>query len=158
MNYYRIFVILPFLFLSFNFSTAQPVEIHSTQRYSELNGGIAFNRVLVNNNPVGPPIYPGVSFLWGKTHYFKSGFLLDNEIGLALPVIFTAKIGAGIDFEKFEFLIGLRAIPFNYYIQINTPTERGSFLFSVEKNILKFRAAEFSPPVLINIGYRWIKF
>jgi len=33
---------------------------------------------------------------------------------LALPVIFTAKIGAGIAFEKVEFLMGLRALPFNY--------------------------------------------
>ena len=84
--------------------------------------------------------------------------MVDNEIGLALPVIFTAKIGAGIAFEKVEFLMGLRALPFNYYIQINAPTQRGSFLFSMENNIKSFGLSELSPPSLINIGYRWNKF
>lgn len=84
--------------------------------------------------------------------------MVDNEIELALPVIFTAKIGAGIAFEKVEFLMDLRALPFNYYIQINAPTQRGSFLFSMEKNIKSFGLSELSPPSLINIGYRWNKF
>lgn len=158
MKCYKIFVILPLFFLIFNFSTAQPVEIHTKQRYSELNGGIAFQRVFIDNIQVGPSIYPGISFLWGKTHYFKNGFMFDNEIGLALPVIFTAKIGAGIAFEKVEFLMGLRALPFNYYIQINTPTERGTFIFSVEKNVRPNRTSELSPASLINVGYRWYKF
>jgi len=158
MKYYKIFLLLSFLFLAFNFSNAQPLEVHTKQRYSELNGGIAFGRGLINNYPIGQPIYPGVSFLWGKTHYYKNGFIVDNEIGLALPVIFTAKIGAGIAFEKVEFLTGLRALPFNYYIQINAPTQSGSFLFSMEKNIISSVVHELSPPSLINIGYRWNKF
>ena len=146
------FSILFFLFFFLTgFLLAQEKSSHFKQSYTELNAGFASNRDWQN----GLKGLPGASFLYGKTHYYKSGFIIDNEIGVALPVLLTAKIGGGFVINKTEILMGIRIFPMNYYTQINFPASKGRWVVSLEK----FIPSENSvfPNTYYSFGYRWIK-
>ena len=62
-------------------------------------------------------IFPGASYLWGKTHYYNNNTILDYQAGIALPTIVTGKIGFGVGGSNFATIIGIRAYPTTAYIQ-----------------------------------------
>jgi len=98
----------------------------------------------------------GLSFLWGETYIFKKKFILDWEIGLAIPTLATAKAGFGLLKDETSYTIGIRPYPSTCYFQIGfPPKEKGSWLISFEYNPRKeyTRFSGFSN-WNINIGYR----
>ena len=56
---------------------------HST-KFKEFNAG-----VYLDGLDEDMFVFPGVSFLWGKTTYFSNNLLLDYEYGFALPTLIT---------------------------------------------------------------------
>ena len=71
----------------------------NSNSYKEFNFGIYSGEeaglVLSINNKFYS-VFPGASFLWGKTEYLQYNTLLDYQIGIALPTIITGKVGFGI--------------------------------------------------------------
>ena len=74
-------------------------------------------------------IFPGASYLWGKTHYYNNNTILDYQGGIALPTIVTGKIGFGVVSSNFATIIGIRAYPTTAYIQFGNNQR---FNFSAE--------------------------
>ena len=74
-------------------------------------------------------IFPGASYLWGKTHYYNNNTILDYQAGIALPTIVTGKIGFGVGGSNFATIIGIRAYPTTAYIQFGNNQR---FNFSAE--------------------------
>tara|TARA_B100000768_G_C11152317_1_gene320846 strand:- start:211 stop:621 length:411 start_codon:yes stop_codon:yes gene_type:complete len=97
-------------------------------------------------------IFPGTSFLWGKTIHFSSNFLIDYEYGLALPTLFTGKIGCGIGNENNSLIAGVRPFPPSLYLQY---TLKEKHLISTE--IMHDQSASniYDLPLIINYGFRW---
>ena len=90
--------------------------------YAEINVGAAF----IDEIP-----FPGMSGLIGTT-LNAGGFLLDFEAGLALPTIWTAKMGVGFEMGQSQVTAGLRPYPAHVYIQhVITGKKYGSFLISI---------------------------
>ena len=77
----------------------------------------------------GYDIWPGASFLWGKTIYFNNNTVLDYQAGLAFPTLATGKIGFGIGGSNFATIIGLRPYPATAYLQLS---KNQRFNFSAE--------------------------
>lgn len=96
----------------------------SSESYKEFNFGVITNMVFD-----GDQIWPGASFLWGKTIYFNNNTVLDYQAGLALPTLATGKIGFGIGGSNFATIIGLRPYPATAYLQLS---KNQRFNFSVE--------------------------
>ena len=114
----------------------------SNNTYKEINIGVA----LFDDSG-----FPGASFLFGKTNYFSNNTLLDYQLGIAFPSIFTGKIGFGIGNEDFATIIGFRVWPSCPYIQISVK-ERHNLSFEYHiKNSTEFGAAE----ALITYGFRF---
>ena len=113
--------------------------------YKEFNSGIFLGEDIT--------LFPGASFLWGKTIYFNNNTFLDYQGGFAFPTVFTGKIGIGIGNEKSASSIGLRPFPSSLYFQYNWDEKR---LFSIE---FMPPIIDGSPganwPVIINYGFRW---
>ena len=94
-----------------------PFFLSAQGEYFELNAGVS----ILDN---GYWDYgPGVSALIGKRFGSdESNFIVDMQIGLALPSILTAKIGVGgyLDREKkLAIIVGVRPWPLHYYAQVN---------------------------------------
>jgi len=83
----------------------------SNNTYKEINFGVA---LFDANN-----VFPGASFLFGKTNYFSNNTLLDYQLGVAFPSIVTGKIGFGIGNEDFATIIGFRPWPTCPYLQLS---------------------------------------
>ena len=96
----------------------------SSESYKEFNFGVITDMVFD-----GDQIWPGASFLWGKTIYFNNNTVLDYQAGLALPTLATGKIGFGIGSSNFATIIGLRPYPATAYLQLS---KNQRFNFSVE--------------------------
>ena len=62
-------------------------------------------------------VFPGASYLWGKTHYYYNNTLLDYQAGFAFPTIVTGKIGFGVGGSNFATIIGVRPWPSTAYLQ-----------------------------------------
>ena len=111
--------------------------------YKEFNAGVYLGE------DIG--VFPGASFLWGKTIYYNNT-LLDYEIGFALPTLATAKLGFGIGNDNNSGIIGLSPWPTSIYFQY---TFREKRLFSFEV----MPPYDWSPgadwPLILNYGYRW---
>ena len=78
--------------------------------YKEFNFGIAV---------LDGAAFPGASFLIGNTNYYSNNTLLDYQIGVAFPSIFTGKVGFGIGNEDFAAIIGFRPWPTCPYLQLS---------------------------------------
>ena len=88
--------------------------------YKEFNFGVITN--------VEGGIFPGASYLWGKTHYYNNT-LLDYQAGFAFPTIVTGKIGFGLVGSNFATIIGVRPWPSTAYLQLMINQR---FNFSIE--------------------------
>jgi len=78
--------------------------------YKEFNFGIAV---------LDGEVWPGASFLIGNTSYYSNNTLLDYQIGVAYPSIFTGKVGFGIVYEDIAAIIGFRPWPTCPYLQLS---------------------------------------
>ena len=113
--------------------------------YKEFNAGLYVGSDIV---------FPGCSFLFGKTKYYSNNMLLDYEIGVALPTVATAKIGAGIGDNSISAIIGIRPWPTSIYFQWTWQEKR---LLSIEV-MLPYEnsfGADSDFPIIFNYGYRW---
>ena len=113
-----IFLIIPFI------SISNPISnfgFNDVDNFKELNAGICF---------FGDDyIYPGCSFLWGRSIYYSNNTALEFKGGLAFPTILTAKIGYGVGNINSKFLISIRPLPLSIGFQYDTRRTT----FSVEK-------------------------
>ena len=94
------------------------------ETYKEFNLGVITDIFFDGNG-----IFPGASYLWGKTHYYNNNTILDYQGGIALPTIVTGKIGFGVGSSNFATIIGIRAYPTTAYIQFGNNQR---FNFSAE--------------------------
>ena len=99
--------------------------------YIEINAGLA------NLDDSDFPFFPGGSVLWGKIFEKKeSNFLIDMQVGLALPSVVTAKIGIGsfLNKEKKSAIsAGIRPWPLHMYTQVNfNEGKLGQWIVSLE--------------------------
>ena len=94
------------------------------EKYKEFNCGVITDIFFDGNE-----IWPGASFLLGKSHYYNNNTILDYQAGLAFPTIVTGKVGFGIGDIDFATIIGVRAYPPTAYIQFSNNQR---FNFSAE--------------------------
>ena len=94
--------------------------------YKEFNFGIAVV------DAIGA--FPGASFLIGNTSYYSNNTLLDYQIGIAFPSIFTGKVGFGIGNEDFAAIIGFRPWPTCPYLQLSIKERHN---LSIEYHLLQ---------------------
>ena len=116
--------------------------------YAEINTGVAF----IDELP-----FPGMSGLIGTT-LNAGGFLLDFEAGLALPTIWTAKMGVGYEMGRSQVTAGIRPYPAHVYIQhVITGKKYGAFLISVELGLeeMGVDADSFESLAMITFGWRF---
>tara|TARA_B100001059_G_scaffold89378_1_gene87931 strand:+ start:1089 stop:1481 length:393 start_codon:yes stop_codon:yes gene_type:complete len=90
------------------------------ESYKEFNFGVITN--------IEGGVFPGASYLWGKTHYYNNT-LLDYQAGFAFPTIVTGKIGFGLGGSNFATIIGFRPWPSTAYLQFSINQR---FNFSIE--------------------------
>ena len=121
----------------------------SKQAFSELNFGAAY----IDDEF----IFPGTSFLWGKTYINEKNFIFEYEAGFALPSLVTGKVGIGKQFHTTKVVAGLRPFPFHVFLQSSfTNGKKGYWIASVEYNPLDFESAlSFGSRAIFNLGYRW---
>ena len=138
-----IFLIIPFI------SISNPISnfgFNDVDNFKELNAGICF---------FGDDyIYPGCSFLWGRSIYYSNNTALEFQGGLAFPTILTAKIGYGVGNIHSKFLISVRPLPQSIGFQYDTR----KITFSVEKLIggfvESFGNGTFGDSWIATIGFR----
>ena len=106
-----IFFLIPALSFSHSFN----------ESYKEFNFGVITN--------IEGSVFPGASYLWGKTHYYNNNILLDYQAGFAFPTIVTGKIGFGVERSNFATIIGVRPWPSTAYLQFSINQR---FNFSIE--------------------------
>lgn len=122
--------------------------------YKEFNAGLYSDEHLV---------FPGASFLWGKTDYYKNNTFFDFQFGLAFPTILTGKAGFGIGNEDkpVRLSLGLRLWPSTIYVQLHF---KSNFVFSIEPFIANnyfgtsdlFQENAFNTGIsIVTIGYRF---
>ncbi len=118
-----------------------------SSNYKEFNGGL-----YIGGNDL--PVFPGISFLFGKTNYYSNNLVMDYEIGFALPTVFTGKVGVGLGNQNNATTIGLRPWPTTAFIQHLWNEKR---LISIEIMIPHYGnfIAGSAMPLIINYGYRW---
>lgn len=102
-------------------------------------------------------IFPGTSFLWGKTYINENDVIVEYEVGIALPSLATAKVGIGKQFHNTKVVTGIRPFPFHFFLQSSfTNGKRGYWIASVEYNPLDSESAlSFGSRAIFNVGYRW---
>ena len=135
--------------------------------YIEINAGLA------NLDDSDFSFFPGGSVLWGKVfEKTESNFLIDMQVGLALPSLVTAKIGIGsfLNKEKKSAIsAGIRPWPLHLYTQVNfNEGKRGQWIVSLEagSTLLEeggvdggiggydFDELAMSSRFILNFGYR----
>ena len=117
---------------------------HST-KYKEFNVGLFIS----SNDDL---VFPGASFLRGKTIYVSNAFLIDYEYGFALPTLLTGKIGCGLGNNNHSLTFGLRPWPASLYLQY---TLKEKHLLSIEFMSNQYASDIYDLPLIINYGYRW---
>jgi len=125
-----------------------PLLIYSQKsiNYKEFNTGVYLGPDII--------VFPGASFLWGKTIYYDNNILLDYEAGLAFPTLITAKLGLGIGNDNKAGIIGFRPWPTSLYFQYNFNKKR---IFSIEF-MVPYRnnfSTGMKWPIILNYGWRW---
>ncbi len=104
-----------------------------------------------------PTVFPGLSYLWGRTHITNGNFIFEYAAGLALPTIATCKLGLGIKMNETQLTIGIRPYPSNLYLQSTfSKKEKGCWLISLEYNPFSPTSGlSFDSNGLLNFGYRY---
>ena len=116
----------------------------SKTSFFEANAGLAFV----------PFPFPGVSYLYGTTFVNKDDIIFEYQIGLALPSVFTAKLGMGKRFDNTDVVIGIRPFPLHFYAQTSfNNTATNSWIASIEVGTQ--REESLFSAAMINVGYRW---
>ncbi|MFM7193621.1 MAG: hypothetical protein ACKOYP_02405 [Bacteroidota bacterium] len=127
-------------------AAAQTDSGKTTVKYYEINAGAAY----LGRSYTETGLFPGASFLWGRTDYFANGKVVDRQIGVAFPTIVTGKIGIGYGSEKGAMLVGIRPWPPTGYLQGNISTGTGTLLLTAE-----ITSPEFGYSSIFTAGYRW---
>ena len=83
----------------------------NNNNYKEINVGLYVIPVYF--------VFPGASFLCGKTKYYSNNTLLDYQIGIAFPTIITGKVGYGIGNRDCSTIFGIRPFPISAYVKFS---------------------------------------
>jgi hypothetical protein len=130
--------------------------LKAKEYFSELNFGIALltSEEISDDDTV---IWPGASFLWGKTIINDNGFIFEYSAGFAFPSIVTGKIGVGKKINETKIILGVRPYPSNLYLQSSfTNGKKGYWTVSFEYNPLDSNLdISLYSKALITLGYRW---
>lgn len=136
-----IFILLPLIGFSQN-----------SNKYKEFNTGVYVNSLEfeVSSGFDYDFIFPGASFLWGKTKYYNNNFFFDYQLGVAFPSIITGKAGIGIGSKDtpVTFSTGLRPWPLTYYVQLDFNSR---IIISIEP----FITTGFDGTGIATIGFRF---
>ena len=127
------------------FSNPVNAEVYE---YREFNAGMS------GLNPYGNyhDPFPGASLLKSSVYTNNKAFF-ETQFGVAFPTIVTAKIGAGLDFEKARISFGFRFWPATYGPQIEIKSKDRSIIMSYE--ISTTDDFPFSNHHLVTFGIRW---
>ena len=141
-------IFIPFMGNAQNYRVVNTDFSPYSNSYWEFNAGIYTEEYFT---------FPGASFLWGKTHYYKNNTFFDYQFGLAFPTIFTGKAGFGIGNEDrpFGLSLGLRPFPSTIYLQLHF---KSKLVFSIEPLIAHdyFGQTEYNRGIsIVTIGYRF---
>lgn len=114
--------------------------------YKEFNIGIysAINDI---------PLFPGASFLFGKTNYYQNNTLLDYQVGVAFPSIVTGKVGFGFGDENYATIFGIRPFPTSTYIQFSFNKKNNMSFEYVLPHL--FETDMLERGIIITYGYRF---
>ncbi len=150
--YLIVFFLSSLSFAQIHLIEMEPQEEPSAFSYLELNGGLAF---IDDNDDV--ELFPGVSFLWGRTWITKNNFVFDLQAGIAIPTIATAKVGIGKKINNTKIIVGIRPFPTTTYLQLSFPHgKKGNWNLSFEYSPISSESDfSFYSRGNINIGYRW---
>lgn len=142
-------MLLTFLsFFLFKIVSAQePTTGKSVHSFKEWNFGLA---------SVSDLVFPGTSFLWGKTFINENNTIFEYQAGFAFPTIVTGKIGVGKKFNDINVIVGVRPFPFQFYLQSSfKPSKKGYWITSIEFNPFSSSNSELATHGILNFGYRW---
>ena len=125
----------------------------SNEKYKEFNFGVILIDPFYSNLVDGLfsddfEVYPGASFLFGKTHYFNNNTLLDYQAGFAFPAVVTGKIGFGIGNSDFATVVGVRPWPPTAYLQLSINQKTNFSIEYVEPEM-------WGEALIINYGIRF---
>lgn len=126
----------------------------SNEKYKEFNFGVILIDVFENSNSNDGlfsddfQLYPGASFLLGKTHYFNNNTVLDYQAGFAFPTVVTGKIGFGIGNSDFATVVGFRPWPPTAYLQLSINQKTNFSIEYVEPEM-------WGEALIINYGIRF---
>jgi len=124
----------------------------NSNKYKEFNTGIYVNNLQFEGwSRIDLDfIFPGASFLWGKTNYYDNFFFFDYQVGVAFPSLVTGKAGVGIGSKEspFIFSTGIRPWPLTYYVQLDINRK---FIISIEP----FLSSRSNGTGIATVGYRF---
>ena len=131
--------------------------VQSNNSFMELNLGVAY---LPEGNSLSgsSTVFPGLSFLWGKTIMKENNLIIEYSAGFALPTLVTGKFGIGKKFGVTKIIMGVRPYPFNIFLETSFITRtKGYWITSIEFNPLKSSSTllSFDSKAILNFGYRW---
>ena len=141
-------IFIPFIGNAQDYRVMNANLLPYSNSYWELNAGIYTEEYF---------IFPGASFLWGKTHYYKNNTFFDYQFGLAFPTIFTGKAGFGIGSEDrpVGLSLGLRPYPSTIYLQLHF---KSKLVLSIEPLIAHdyLGQNQYNNGIsIVTIGYRF---
>ena len=111
------------------------------EKYKEFNFGLIVD--LDSEN-----VFPGASYLLGKTHYFNNNTVFDYQAGFAFPTVVTGKIGFGIGNSDFATVVGVRPWPPTAYLQLSINQKTNFSIEYVEPEM-------WGEALIINYGIRF---
>ena len=124
----------------------------NSNKYKEFNAGVYVNDLEFEgwSGIDFDFIFPGASFLWGKTNYYSNNLFFDYQIGVAFPSLITGKAGLGIGSldSPVTFSTGIRPWPLTYYVQLDFNKR---FIISVEP----FISSGIDGTGIATIGFRF---
>ena len=140
------------------------IECEAQEQFTSLewNAGVCATDDVVD-------YFPGCSYLIGTTYITKSNLVLDAQIGLALPLLVTGKVGVGFKAKNAIITAGIRPYPSHAYLQLQwlPYNKHHSFIFSFEESAASFSDSYSTPGFafwerasyqslrLVTVGYRW---
>tara|TARA_B100000963_G_C22502134_1_gene614350 strand:- start:44 stop:472 length:429 start_codon:yes stop_codon:yes gene_type:complete len=136
-----IFILIPIIGFSQN-----------SNKYKEFNAGIFVNNLEFEGwSRIDLDfIFPGASFLWGKTNYYDNFFFFDYQVGVAFPSLVTGKAGIGLGSQDSPliFSTGIRPWPPTYYVQLDFNRK---FIISLEP----FLSEDMNGTGIATVGFRF---
>jgi hypothetical protein len=134
------------------------IECEAQEQFTSLewNAGVCATDDVVD-------YFPGCSYLIGTTYITKSNLVLDAQIGLALPLLVTGKVGVGFKAKNTIITAGIRPFPSHAYLQLQwlPYNKHHSFIFSFEESAYSMTGSHdwkgWSGVSyrLATLGYRW---